>query len=146
MKSTWQSKKTSQKTHSIFVSISSTVQTASLAAGKSAFPQTKRSSASHLSSYLRKLLSCLHTQGSSCNLTLLRPRTCCCHGNGRDATRADCSTAGHRQGPQPASPRQCCWRTPLGQVTKKKKTTQPATVKPSQTKEERVSQLLKPSG
>lgn len=56
------------------------------ASGNSAFPQPKRSSASHLSSYLRKLLSCLHTQGSNCTLTLLQPHTCCCHGNGRDAT------------------------------------------------------------
>lgn len=146
MKSTWQSKKPSQKTHSIFISISSTVQMTSLAARKSAFPQPKHFSASHLSSYLRKLLSCLHTQGSSRNLTLLRPRTCCRHGNGHDATGTDCGTAGHRQGRQPGSLRQCCWRTPpLAKLLKKTPTTQPATVKPSQTGHEKVSRLLKPS-
>lgn len=76
------------------------------------------SPASHLSSYLRNLLSCRHAQGSGCNLTLLRPRTCRCHGNGREATGAGCGLAGHRRGPQPGSSRQRRRRTPLGQMDK----------------------------
>lgn len=102
----------SQKMHSVFISISSIVQTASLATGKSAFTQPKGSFASHLSSYLRKLLSCLHAQGRSSNLTLLWSCMCCCHGNGHNSTGSNCSTARHRQGPQAGSLRQCCWRIP----------------------------------
>lgn len=96
-------KKKSQKTHSIFISISSTVQMASPAPGNSVFLQPKPSSASHLSSYLRKLLSCLHTQGNNCTLTSLRPHTCCCHGNGCDAPRMTAARpgTGRDHGPAP---------------------------------------------